>query len=722
MASKNAVHDQLTHLQDQLLENDKTQTISDFEHSDKAEVGALRQVLSKLGWHGEDRHIYEALPQEGALHDIAEFRAILARLNFETELKKINPTELNEDFLPCLYVADGHKTQIILELQANQLKVLDVSSNHTETIPVAKLKGKIFQISAVDIEAQRSLIAQHGWMGMLTRNFWPLFVQLLGVTLLSNIMALGLPIYIMSVYDKVIATASTAYLGYLFAGIAIVMAADFSLRLIRARMMAYLGARFDAILNLAAFQQILHLPVSMTESPSAGTQISRFKQFEDVREVFTNPLGLAMLDTPFILIYLSAIMILGGVMVLVPVTVMVIFAIAGALAFPRTKKQIAMSGEIRVQSQNFLHELAAKQASLREEHEQNAWLARFRKTASKAALAHFHSQQTSHISQVLSQSMVLIAAVACLGIGATRIMAGDMTGGALIAVLALVWRALFPLQAILANLSGLPQMMISYRQINHLMQLKPEQDPRAVSIRQRDFSGDVSVRNVSFRYTPSSDPALTGLSLDIPPGQLIAIAGPNGSGKSTLINIIMGLYPVQAGAVYFDGLDIRQLDMGLLRHAIALVPQKIALFKDTIEQNIRIAHPQASLADIERALKQANVFEAVETLPQGLQTQLTDDAQRQLPDDLKQRLMLARAYVKSAPVYLLDEPVSGLDQSDDQAFCAKLETLRGKSTVIMATHKQSHMKLCDRVIYLERGQLIHDGKPEQVLPLIEQMN
>lgn len=130
----------------------------------------------------------------------------------------------------------------------------------------------------------------------------------------------------------------------------------------------------------------------------------------------------------------------------------------------------------------------------------------------------------------------------------------------------------------------------------------------------------------------------------------------------------------------------------------------------------------ASVVDIEQALEQAGILEAVKSLPAGLQTKLTDEIQRQLPDDLKQGIMLARAYVKQAPIYVLDTPASGFDQARDQAFCAKLEALRGKSTVVMATHDLSHMQLCDRVIYLEGGQLLHDGTPGQVLPLLRHVN
>lgn len=682
------------------------------------DLSALRHLLAALGWRGEERHLMEALPHFDTIRDLAEFRAVLARLNYETQRKSIGPANLTNEILPCLLSLDNGDVLVILQRDGAQLKTVSLNTQAVGMSAADSLAGTVHLVTPVDIDRQYDEINKYGWLGMVTRKFRRLMLQLLAITFITNFFALAVPIYVMNVYDKVVATKSLNTMIYFFAGIVIVVAADVSLRLIRGRALAYLGTRYDAILGAAAFQQILHLPIGMTETVPIGSQVSRLKQFEGIREIFTGSLANAVLDLPFMLIFLTAIIIFGGAVAWVPIALIVLYALMAAITIPITKRHVSLAGETRAKSQNFLIELVTKHAVLRESRAEKIWMERYRTIASNSTLGNFRSQQFGHAVQTLAQSMVTIAGVATLGIGTLRVMDGDMTLGALIAVMAMVWRVLAPIQAAFLSLNRISQVAASFRQINHLMRLRPEREPGILPSFYRDFKGSISVKRLSFRHNPRSEPALMGLSLDIPPGQLVGVTGPSGAGKSTLLKIIAGLYPVQAGAVQMDGLDLRQIDVGELRHAIGYVPQEATFFYGTVAQNIRLAHPEATDEAIKRAVCDAGMFDYDELLPEGMETRLTNELQKRLPDSVKQRLMLARAYTKEAPVYLMDEPASALDRAGDQALCAKLQQLQGKATIIMVTHRPSHMRMCDRLLYLEHGQLIHDGKPDQVLPII----
>ena len=298
------------------------------------------------------------------------------------------------------------------------------------------------------------------------------------------------------------------------------------------------------------------------------------------------------------------------------------------------------------------------------------------------------------------------------------VIEGEMTIGALIAVMALVWRVLSPIQAIFLNMNRLEQVKQSFKQVNALMRMKLEREPGKLPSIYRKFEGAVSFSRVGFRYTPRSEPALMGLTLEIKPGEIVAITGNSGAGKTTMLKLLTGLYLPQAGSVHIDGLDLRQLNMGELRHAIGYVPQKATFFHGTVKQNLRLAHPGASDDDLARACEEAGLFDYADALPDGLDTRLNNQFQKQMPDGLKQRLILARAYVKNAPIYLLDEPGNNLDQQGDQRLIRQLTQMRHRATIIMVTHRPSHMRLADRVIFLQDGSVVHDGKPDQVLPLI----
>lgn len=731
----NAVHDQqkklaavlgnseeTTHSEEStyVVEPQKTPIQATVAESSKSRSanGCLITLLSAIGWRGEDRYLMESLPHFDDVEDINDLRSVLARLNFKTRTQKASTAEMDNEILPCLFVNKSGGLSVILERDGDTLSVFDGEIAQVVNIPVSKSQGTAYFVSEIDVEQDQKEAAKHGWVFVLMIRFKRLGIQLIGITSLINLMALAVPIYVMSVYDKVVGTRSEETLVYFLTGILIVIIADMGLRSIRSHALAFLGARCDALLTAAAFQQILHLPISMSERAPIGAQITRLKQFEGIREIFTGSLATAALDLPFTFVFLGAIILFGGIVAWVPVGLMVIFAIMAFITMPLTKMRVAATGEIRAKRQSFLIEMVTKHRAIRESNAEETWLARFKAISAESSRLHFRSSQLNLTIQTITQILVMSAGIATLAVGTLQVMAGDMTTGALIAVMALVWRVLSPIQSAFLSLNRLEHVKQSFVQVNALMRLKLEREPGKVPTIYRKFQGAISFSRVGFRYTPKSEPALMGMTLDIEPGQIVAITGDSGAGKSTMLKLLMGLYLPQAGAVHIDGLDLRQLDMGELRHAIGYVPQKATFFHGTIKQNIRLAHPGASDEEIAKACEDAGVFDYAEILNEGLDTRLNDEFQRQMPDGLKQRLMLARAYVKNAPIYLLDEPGNNLDREGDLRFMQHISALRGRATIIIVTHRPSHMRMADRVIYLKQGTVLHDGKPEQVLPMI----
>ena len=218
-----------------------------------------------------------------------------------------------------------------------------------------------------------------------------------------------------------------------------------------------------------------------------------------------------------------------------------------------------------------------------------------------------------------------------------------------------------------------------------------------------------------FRYPRSPEPTLRGIQLQILPGEVIAITGKSGGGKSTLLKLIAGLYPATGGAVLADRLDIRQLDPAEWRSAIAYAPQTAAFFHGTVSQNLRLACPDALDADVARAATEMGLDFHAELFSDGLETRLSAAALERLPEAIKQRLLLARCFVKDASLYLLDSPAVNLDAAGDAALVAKIASLKGKATVIFTTYRPSHMRLADRLVVVESGQITMHGAPDKVI-------
>ena len=683
-------------------------------------AACLMPLLKALGWHGDPRGLAEALPHFTDTLDIEDLRAVLANLNYASYPMALRLRDIDPRLLPCLFLPDKGAALVVLKREGDSVTVFNGELSTVTKIDVRGQRGTAYFVAAVEEpDDSANSATQKDWVRGVARRFRGLVLQILAITLVTSLLAVAVPLFIMAVYDRVVTARSEEMLLYLCAGIGIALGIDMLLRLIRARILSHIGARLDTILGAAVFRQILHLPIIMTERATVGAQLSRLKQFEAVRDFFTGPLAGVFLELPFVVVFIAVIAVIAGPVAWVPVVLIALFALLGVLVMPSMRRAVAESGEARAQRQAFLIELLSNFRVVKTSAAEAIWSDRYRRLSARTALANFRTTQISVLIQTLAQTLMLTAGIATIGIGTLRALDGDMTIGALVACMALIWRLLSPLQTGFLSLSRLEQVKLALRQINQLMSLRLERDPAKSSEALRRLQGAISFRRVSLRYSPSAEPALLGVDLDIAPGEIVAVTGPSSAGKSTLLRLIAGLYQAQAGAVMIDGLDIRQIDIGELRSAVAFAPKSCQLFHGTIAQNLRLANPTASDATLSQAILDAGLLNEVTALPEGLETRLTDQLQRQLPTGFRQRLNLARAYVKQAAIYLLDEPAANLDDEGDAALRRKLQQLRGKATVVLTTHRPSHMRLADRLVYMQDGRVLAAGTPDKILPKLK---
>jgi ATP-binding cassette, subfamily C, bacterial LapB len=404
------------------------------------------------------------------------------------------------------------------------------------------------------------------------------------------------------------------------------------------------------------------------------------------------------------------------VFVVVPLALVVIYAVIAAISIPLTRRNIAIAGQAQSRSQAFVAESLAKAETIRQLGVEQIWAERFGAASRDAIVQKFRAQIFDSALQTTAQSLSTLAGIATLGVGAVMVIDGSLSSGGLIAVMMFIWRMLAPLQTALLGINNMNQFAQTIRQINALMRLQAERDPTAAPpIPRRHGGGRIAVDGVAFRYPGRSEPSLRGSSLMIPPGEIVALTGPAGAGKSTLLKMILRFYQPANGAVYLDGLNVQQIDPGQLRVAIGYVPQEPQFFFGTIRQNLLLADPAADELQMRTALQTAGLGDLDTRLPDGLETKILGLGRVGLPQGLQMQLALARAYLKRPAVLLLDNPGAYLDRDADEALITALKALRGKTTVIVVTGRPSHMRTCDRVVRIERGVIVRDGLPEDVL-------
>ncbi len=449
--------------------------LGDFEA--KSEFAAcLLPLLNALGWHREIREVAESLPHFANTLSLADLRNVLARLGYKTISVAGNAGQLDVRLMPCLLVGEESASVLLERDQDNRVRIYDGATRKEVTADAASLTGRLYLVTAEIYGRIEEKFEKENWLGEITRRFRRTIALLAGMTLFLNILALLVPLFIMAVYDQVIPARSINVLGYLATGILLALLAEGAMRVVRARIIAFLGGRIENIVATSALRKVLALPASMTETAPLGGQVSRLREFDAVRDLFTGPLVSVVLEAPFVILFMAVIGAIGGPLVIIPAVMIGVFALTMAILIPRLKRAVAASGTSRAKRHGFLVETVTNLRTIRETNASKIWLERYRNLSAEASYSQFEAGQITFLFQTLAQAIMMAAGMATIAFGVLRVLDGLMGIGALIATMALIWRVLAPMQSMFLTLSRFEQIKISLRQINQLMAMAGETD------------------------------------------------------------------------------------------------------------------------------------------------------------------------------------------------------------------------------------------------------
>jgi ATP-binding cassette subfamily B protein len=324
----------------------------------------------------------------------------------------------------------------------------------------------------------------------------------------------------------------------------------------------------------------------------------------------------------------------------------------------------------------------------------------------------------SRIMAMMQPIMTLImglASVAVVWLGAYMLNAGELQIGNILALMQYVAQAIMSFIMFSIIFIMVPRAAVSGKRIEEILIVNSKiKDPEQPQNLPSKVQGIIEFQRVSFSYEGSEQPVLTNISFVAKPGQTTAIIGGTGSGKSTILNLIPRLYDVTVGSITLDGIDIRNIPQRELRKYISYIPQKASLFSGTIKSNIAYGQPDASKDEINRAATSAQASEFIDVLSDGLDSDISQGGDN-ISGGQKQRLSIARALVKHAPVFLFDDSFSALDFKTDLALRKSLRQELKDSTIIIVGQRISTIMHADNIIVLDNGVIVGQGKHEDLL-------
>lgn len=300
-----------------------------------------------------------------------------------------------------------------------------------------------------------------------------------------------------------------------------------------------------------------------------------------------------------------------------------------------------------------------------------------------------------------------------LGLGAYRVLENKLTVGELLVIMAYIAAVYKPLETITYTLGSIQDKLVSQKVAFNLLDRQPEVKEAPAASTLASCCGRLAFEGVDFHYKGRVD-TLKNISFQVDPGQRIAIVGPTGAGKTTLISLIPRFYDPTAGRILLDGIDIRELSLHSLRDQISLVLQEPLLFSGSIAENIRYGRLNATDDEVIEAARAANAHEFIQRLPKKYETELGERGAK-LSGGERQRICVARAFLKRAPILILDEPTSSIDSRTEAVILEALDRLMIGRTSFMIAHRLSTVHHADQMLVLDQGQLAQCGTHEELL-------
>jgi ATP-binding cassette subfamily C protein LapB len=532
-------------------------------------------------------------------------------------------------------------------------------------------------------------------------------------SLLINLFALVMPLFIMNVYDRVVPNDTTETLWALAVGVLIVLGFDFVMRMLRAYLVDIAGKRIDVILSANIFEKSMGLRMEARPA-SVGSFASNIHEFESFREFITSATITALVDLPFVILFIAVIFWIGGPVGVVPLLAVPLIILVGVMLQRSLGEIIQTSFRCAAQKQGLLIESLSTIETVKAISAEGVLQRRWEQLVGTVARLGIKARTLSSAIINISVTVQQLASVGVIVVGVYLISERELTVGALVACTILTSRALAPLGQVAGLMTRYHQSKSALATLNNIMQLPVERPPAKSFVHRPKIRGEIEFRNVTFSYPGQQNPALSNVSFRLAAGDRVGLIGRIGSGKSTVEKLVLGLYKPTSGSILIDGVDINQIDPAVLRRNIGYVPQDVVLFYGTVKENIMFSAPYADDAAMLRAAEVAGVTEFVHPSAQGFDLRIGERGEG-LSGGQRQTVAVARALLLDPPVLIMDEPTNALDNRSEETFKGKLEkTLPGK-TFLLVTHRASLLSLVPRLMVLDGGRIVADGPKEQVM-------
>ncbi|MCK5830880.1 MAG: ATP-binding cassette domain-containing protein [Methylococcales bacterium] len=528
--------------------------------------------------------------------------------------------------------------------------------------------------------------------------------EILISSLLINTFALALPFLILQVYDRIIPNQALDTFMVLIIGMLVIIISDCFLKTLRSTILSWESAKFDHEASLDAMNQVLHMQTLSFETKPAGYYIDKIYALEKIQEFYSGQSILLLMDFPFALIFLILIWVIAGPLIAIPLVLLVIFLLVSIITGKKLHQALLTRSTMEDRRQNFIIEILQSIHTVKSMAMEAFMLRRYEKLQLQSAESIHDLSRLNSIVQGIAASFSQLAVISFVGFGSIFVVHGDLTIGALAAGTMLTSRALQPGLKAMNIWIQFQSVRLALDKVNELFSLQREATGDITS--ENKFNGLIEIDKLSFKFPGQEKNVLDNLSLTIKPGESIGISGNNGAGKSTFINLLSGFLEADSGQIKLDGYSIEKYNAEFLRSQIGIVPQKGVLVEGTILENMTLYREDEATDDAIELSKLLGLEDIIARMPDGLDTFIGGAALDNIPEGVKQKIIMVRSLIGHPKIILFDDANANFDIKNDNRLQHVIKLLqKQQKTFVIVSHRPSFLRLCDKQYTLENGQL-----------------
>lgn len=619
-------------------------------------------------------------------------------------------------FLPCMIFDKKNNPVVLLKRTTKEAIIFDPIANEKIHIEPNELKKYKKAILIFRDKTKKDLVNQtlsKDWFWGPIKSFWRSYVEIGILTFFINLFALALPLFTMSVYDRVVPNNATDTLFVLSIGVSFILVFELIFKSVRNHIIEKTGKRLGLYLEEELMKRILSLQSSYDDMMT-GTKANLFRELANIKDFFSTKSAAQIIDFPFFILAIVVIFMISPMVAAVPAVAGIIIIIFNIfMQFP-----ISNLSKQNIQNQQSKHSFMVENIQgsevIKLSNANASKMFNWRNiVAVNDTIAHKMASLNA-LSMNFSQTIIQFITILVVVVGVFEIAAKELSVGGLIAITILSGRAMVPvinLSVMTIRFKEVKESLININEFWHL----PTESEKQIEVGLGKLTGDIEFKNVSFFYKNSKYASLDNVSFKIRAGEKVGIIGQTGAGKSTVLRILTGLNTPSNGSVYIDNHDITTIHPVEIRQNIGVMPQEPFLFSGSLKENIELSRP-ISKEKMMELITVTGLDELVKKSGQGDGLQVGERGAN-LSVGQKHLIGLARAILNDPPILILDEPTTGLDIGLEKTLVGHLRSVinSDNKTLIVITHRFAALELVDRVIVMTNGKIVADGPRDAVL-------